>query len=72
MAQPHAAEGMCTSLMQRDKILQELCGKAVDLVLNHGIRHKDITKAVRDESLTEAEELPKVPVIYNGCYGGFG
>ena len=62
----------CPGPMQRDKILKELCGNAADLVLNHGMRHEEILEAVRDELLTKAEELPKVPVIYNGCYGGFG
>lgn len=58
--------------MERERLLEELCGKAAELVLEHNMRHEEVAKAIRDHLLHRAEALPKLPVLYNGCYGGFG
>ena len=58
--------------MERERLVEELCSSAEKLVVEHGMRHEEVAKAIRDYLLTKAEDLPKIPVLYNDCYGGFG
>lgn len=58
--------------MTCDQLVTELCKKAEQLVIDHGMLHEDVAKANRNHLLTKAEALPKIPVLYNDCYGGFG
>lgn len=58
--------------MTRDQLVTELCEKAEQLVIDHGMLHEDVAKAIRNHLLTHADALPKIPILYNDCYGGFG
>ncbi len=58
--------------MTCDQLITKLCKKAEQIVIDHGMLHKDVEKAIRNHLLKKAEALPKIPVLYNDCYGGFG
>ena len=52
--------------------MEELTRVVRDLVLHHGARHEDINKCVRDVIVELSREFPKVRVLYNAAYGGYG
>lgn len=55
----------------REAIVQ-LAEAAVDLVLHHNILPSEITEAICKRLREEAEHLPKLEVLFNDTYGGFG
>ena len=50
----------------------QLVEAAVELVLHHNILPAEITGAISKRLREEAEHLPKLEVLYNDTYGGFG
>lgn len=45
---------------------------AVDLVLNHNIKHSEINLEISKAILEESNKLPKIRVLYCETYGGYG
>lgn len=52
--------------------IAQLSEVAVDLGLHHNTHPSEITQAISKRLLEEAEDLPKLEVLYNKTYGGFG
>lgn len=52
--------------------MEELKKLAIDLVINHKIKHKTIINEIRKALLEESNKLPKLYVVYCGSHGGYG
>jgi hypothetical protein len=52
--------------------METITSLAVDLVLNHNIKHRAIAKAISKALKQKAEKLPKIRVLYCASHGGYG
>jgi hypothetical protein len=57
---------------EKEELLKDFKKKVKDLVIYYNMEHKDIINVIHDTLLDEANKLPKIQVLYNVKYGGFG
>jgi hypothetical protein len=55
-----------------DELLQRLKDTVIDLVQVHNVKHKTIKKEIYNYLKELSDKLPKIQVLYNGVYGGYG
>lgn len=53
-------------------VKQQLLDNVRDLIINHNVTHKQIIKDIHDEVMNIGKTLPKLKVLYNNAYGGYG
>lgn len=54
------------------EILKTITSLCVSAVVDHGIEHRNIIYAIRKALSKASKDSPKVPILYNTCFGGFG
>lgn len=52
--------------------IKELQSIVVDLVVNHSVPHQKIKNDIHEAVMEAVKDLPKIPVLYNKTYGGYG
>lgn len=52
--------------------MERLTEVVKDLMMNHGIKHRNIVKHVRETVRDMGKDLPKIKILYNCDYGGYG
>jgi hypothetical protein len=50
---------------------KELIKLAINLVVEKGVPHKELTSEIHNAITEAVKELPKIPVLYNRSYGGY-
>jgi hypothetical protein len=60
------------NLTSTNDLRKQLLDIVKELLIHHGVEHKSIIKEIRNVILEEATKLPKIQVLYNNTYGGFG
>jgi hypothetical protein len=53
-------------------IKKHLLDNVKELVINHGVSHKEIITDIHDEIIELSKTVPKFEVLYNNAYGGYG
>lgn len=54
------------------QLLSTFSSIAKTLVTEHNVPHSNLLRSVREVLLTEAEKLPKIPMLYCASFGLFG
>jgi hypothetical protein len=57
---------------EQSTILKTLTALAIDLVYTYGLTNATIESEIRKAIIEKAKSLPKIKVLYNDCYGGYG
>jgi DNA-binding ferritin-like protein (Dps family) len=53
-------------------VKSHLINNVKDLIVNLGVSHKEIIKGIHDAVIELGNSLPKIQVLYNNTYGGYG
>lgn len=61
-----------TMTTHKQELMNQLVDLGVDLILHHDTRPSEITKAISKMLAEEAENLPRLEVLYNDTYGVYG
>lgn len=59
-------------MSSKDFIKKQLLDNMKNLLVNHGVSHKEIIDDIHDEIIELSKTLPKFEVLYNNAYGGYG
>jgi hypothetical protein len=60
------------TMSSKDVIKRQLLDNMKNLLVNHGVSHKEIIDDIHDEIIELSKTLPKFEVLYNNAYGGYG
>lgn len=59
-------------MSSKEVIKKQLLDSVKELVINHGVSHKEIITDIHDEIIELSKTVPKFEVLYNNAYGGYG